>query len=85
VIVTDWPIVYVKHPAPQLVPTGLGVAVPAPPALVAVAIVRVKVGSITPQIVPLHVAVPEAGVAQAVHEVPHVAMLVFEAHTPPQG
>jgi len=39
----------------------------------------------TPHIVPSHVAVPEAGVGQAVHEVPHVAVLVLEAHTPPQG
>jgi hypothetical protein len=35
-----------------------------------------------PQVVPLHVAVPLAGTAHAVHELPQVATLLFDTHAP---
>ena len=39
---------------------------------------------VTPQVAPLHVAVPVAGAGQAVHEAPQVASALFETHAPPQ-
>jgi hypothetical protein len=38
------------------------------------------VGQLAPQAVPLQVAWPPAGAAQAVHEVPQLAGDVFDAH-----
>ncbi len=35
-----------------------------------------------PQVVPLHVAVPLAGTAHGVHELPQVATLLFDTHAP---
>jgi hypothetical protein len=69
---------------PQLVPAGLGVAVPVAPAIPVVDNVKLKVGMFTPHDVPSQVAVPFAGTVHATHELPQVATLLLETHSPPQ-
>lgn len=38
-----------------------------------------------PQLVPSHVALPLAGIGQAVHELPQVATLLLGTHAPEQA
>jgi hypothetical protein len=70
---------------PQLVPAGLGVALPVAPAMPVVESIKLKLVMFTPHDVPSQVAVPFVGTGQAVHEAPHVATLVFDTHSPPQS
>ena len=69
---------------PQLVPAGLAVTVPVAPAIPVVDSVRLKLGMFTPHDVPSQVAVPFVGTGQATHELPQVATLVLDTHSPPQ-
>jgi hypothetical protein len=72
------------HPVPQLVPAGLVLRVPVAPPIPVVDSVKLELGIFTPHDVPSHVAVPFVGTAQAVHELPQVATLLLDTHSPPQ-
>jgi len=77
-------VLKVKQPVPQLVPAGLGVAVPVAAATPAVDNVRRKLGMLTPHTVPSQVAVPVVGTGQATQELPQVSTLASDTHRPPQ-
>lgn len=69
---------------PQLVPAGLGVAVPVAPAMPVVETNKLKLVMSAPHDVPSQVAVPFVGTGQATHELPQLATLLLDTHSPPQ-
>ena len=78
----------VQVPASQIAvpPAGTGQTVQLAPQAVALGATHVPPHArkpalhVIPQLVPLHVAAPFGGTGHATHEVPQLAVLVFETH-----